>query len=645
MREGLRSSIEYKKFLESFKPRNISLYERLCNFFDRVNVPMPKSLKQKYQEEIDFCHLNITPNGAFITSFVVPALLFIFISIFFALFGLLSQGIILLNFIFSVIIFYYLFTYTHFSSLYFRSNAAADMALSIVYMAISLKTTPNLERAISFTASNLSGPLGMDFKKATWDLQTGNVLSATEALDNLAKKWKNESQEFVDAISLIKSSIGQTPSAAEKSINEAISTMLYGTKERMKKYARNMRNPLKILYAFGLLLPMLTLVFIPMVIIFMPEISQPELFAFFYNLILPASLFLFLRQYFYAKPYSYHQIELKNLESYRKQRKIMSLIITLISLPLIFFLSYQLISITSIFSEEQFFLSLFVIVITALSISSYCFILSYFNKEKNQEIMKIETELPIALFQLASESRSGKPIEMILDEVKPKIRETKIVNFFDDVSSNIKFGKTFKAAVLNSVIKYPSRILSAVMKTITDIADKGVSYLSSAINSISTYLKEAEEVKNSTDEILSDVTSEMSLQAMVFAPVILGIVVSLMAFVLYTFSFFGGSLEELQKFFGRGGVGTAALTGFQFLFQIGKQVPFHYFQIIVGTYLIEIVITITYFLGSIKYGDDEIGKMGEIGKILFTALIIYISINILMYLFMTVFFNLTQVSM
>jgi hypothetical protein len=60
-------------------------------------------------------------------------------------------------------------------------------------------------------------------------------------------------------------------------------------------------------------------------------------------------------------------------------------------------------------------------------------------------------------------------------------------------------------------------------------------------------------------------------------------------------------------------------------------------------YLIEIVVMLSYFLGSIKYGDDEIGKMGEIAKVLFIATILYVGINVSMYLFMNVFFNLTQV--
>jgi len=641
-------SKEYRKFLEGFSIKKMSLYEKVCNILDKVRLPMPESMRKKYREEIDFCHLNVTPNGVFVTSIAVPIFTFVLFTLFFTALGKLSIGLAIMNLILSSIIFYYLFTYIHFHTLYFRSSAASEMALSIVYMVVSLRTSPNLERAIAFTASNLSGPLGTDFKKVLWDIEIGKYLSVTDAINDLANKWKSESQEFVDAISLIKTSIGQTPTSAEKSLNEALSTMLYGTKERMKKYALNMRTPLNILYAFGILLPMLTLIFIPMVIIFLPEYSQPELLAFFYTIVLPASVFLFLRQYFYARPYSFHQVEIKNLQSFKEQKKITALLIGAISIPLTIYILYLLSLTASVFSIEQFFLSLATIVILAFSLSAYFFITSYSHMERNEDIIKIENELPVVLFQLGSSMRSGKPIETVIDEIKPKIREMKISNFFNDTISNIKFGMTFEKAIFDerqgAIKKYPSRILSAIMKAITDIASKGASYLSNTMTSISTYLKEAEEVKNATDEILSEITSQMYTQAIVFAPVAMAIVVSLMALVLYVFSFFSYSIEDLQKFLGSGGVGTAAMSGFQFLFQLGKQIPFHYFQIMVGVYLVETIFMLTYFLGALKYGDDEINKMQETGKIMFIGIVIYAVITILVYLFIVSFMNLSQLS-
>jgi hypothetical protein len=627
----------YRKFLEAeYYHRKFSVYERVCNFFDRIKLPLPKDLERKFQDEINFCHLRVTPNGVISTSIALPILLFLFLSSTFYILGLFSIAMLLMIVVLCLVIFYYLFSYTSFLTKCFRAKAAAEMSLAVIYMSISLKINASLESAVAFAASNLSGPLGLDLKKILWDLTSGNLLSVIVGLDKLAEKWKSENEEFVDALSLLKSAVNEPPARMERNIKEAVRIMADGTKVRMKRYAMAMRSPLKILNAFGILLPLLVLIFFPVLVVFVPEIARPELLVFSYIFLLPVSVYLFLRQYFFTKPYSYHQVEIKNLEGFQRQKTIALYLSAFVGLILSAYLFYRLFIIQTIFSNEQFLYSYLIILILSLCVVMYSFLSSFGNLKKNEEVLKIESELPVAFFQLSVASDTGKPIEKNIEDLLPRIRTLKISEMFKKILYNITtFGMTLESAVfaknVGVIQSYPSKIISVAFKLLVDISKKGMLFLSMALRSISEFLKDADEVNSATEEILSETTSDMQIQAWIFAPLSAGIVVGLMAIVIYVFSFFGTNLQELEKFMGESGLGEVGVSSFSFLFNIGKQIPFHYFQLIVGIYMIEMVFIISGFLGELNYGDDEINKLFELGKIMLAAIAVYSVVVLLLY--------------
>jgi len=607
--------------------KKLNWYERLCSIFSHVRLPIPKALRKRYQEEIDFCHLEVSPEAVFSTALLLPTVVAILLLLVFQALNILSTTLTFIVLLFSCILFYYLLNYTRFLTIYYRSKAASEMTLAIVYMSTAMKIDQNLESAIAFAASNLSGPLGLDLKNILWELQTGKKYSAVVALDELAEKWKAESEEFVDALHLIKASSVESPERMEKNLKEAVDLMLSGTKTRMKKYVIEMRTPLQIISTFGILLPLLFLVFVPILIIFTPEIARPELIIFSYDFFLPAIIYLLLKQYFYTRPYSYHQIEMLRLEAYRRQKKILFVVFLSIGLTSTFFL-FKLFSYKEIFSNEQFNYSLLFVLSLGLSAAFYYLFSSFNYLEKNKEIEQIENELPVALFQLSIESSTGKPFEVSVEEMIPRIKETKIKDLFEKVISNIKnLGMSLESAFFDknygALVAYPSRILEATLKVVIDISKRGAYLLSSALKTISSFLMDAGEVNNITEEILSEISSEIQIIHLIFAPLTSGIIVGLMAIVIYLFAQFGQSLQNLEQWLATSGFKSVGIGTFGFFLNIDKLLPFPYFQIVVGIYLLELVYILSSFLGEIRHGDNEVNKSFDIGKALFLALIIY----------------------
>ena len=611
--------------------RNLTRFEKVCKAFGKVKLPIPKSLEKKLQEEIDFCHFEVSPSEIFSTSIFLPAT-FMLISYFILNFaGLATFDIIASFFMVTTVIFYFILNYTKFQTIYYRSKFSSEMALSIIYMSISLQTSKNLERAVSFAANNLSGLLGLDLKRAIWNVQSGKSISISEELSKIAEKWRKESQEFVDAISILKDSIVLTEDQFQKSLNEAIEIVLQKTKTRMKEYAMSLKTPLNIVNSFGVLLPLLAMIFLPIATIFLPEMIKVTFISVLYVAILPSIVYFLFRQYFYSRPYSYHQIEFST-GKYKKRKLTISiasltLLLTII-LPLLIFVS------KSKFSDSVFLASMGVTVSIGLIVFLSGYIYTSGLEKINKKILKFEDELPTATYQLASVCRSGKPIETILENSSYFLKDLEIKEIFAEASTKIKSGYNLEGAFFDEKIgalkDCTSRIIKVVIRSMLDLANKGSFAISKALDAISRFLDDAKDVNKFTDEVLDEITSEMKITVYVFAPLAAGIVVGLLSMITIVFYSFAPSFQELEKTLS-GKEYKTALESISWLLNLTKAIDLSQFQIVVGLYMIEIVIMISYFLGELKYGEDEVNKIKDISKTVLIALIIYSLFSIGLY--------------
>ncbi|MHA1859772.1 MAG: hypothetical protein ACTSVF_01570 [Candidatus Asgardarchaeia archaeon] len=620
----------YKSFLEAeYARRKPSLYERLCRTLSIIPVSLPKGERERIKSEIEFCHLRITPEEVFSFSITAP-LIFLFLSFLTLNFlGLLSFTFVFMCVVLSLLIFFYLYTYTNFMTKYFRVKASTEMSLAVIYMAISLRINKSLESAVTFAAQNLTGPLGMDLRKMMWDVGTGKLLSVSEGLEWLSRKWKEESEEFVNAISILKSAVDQPPTVLEKSVREAVDLMKYGTKERMKKYALNLRNPLRIINAFGILLPMIVLILFPTLVLFLPSVVSREIIIFTYVFLLPMSVYLFLRKYLFTKPYSYHQSRISETKRFKSAKRIGLILSTLFLISSLFFLK-GVVSSEKEFSDTIFLQTLAAIVLISFSMITFTLVSSFRFLSRNEDIRVMESELPVSLLQLSTISSLGKPVEKGMEELLPKITGMRIKKFFEEVVYNMRsFGMTLEESIFDEKVgvmkKYPSRVIANTFRMLVSISKKGMSFLSVALKSFSEFLKDADEINNDTEEILSETTSNMQIQALVFAPLSAGIVVGLMAIVMNVLVFFGSSMEGIGEIMGETGFEKTITSPFlASLLSVGKEFPFHTFHLTIGIYMILMVLILSYFLSGLSYGDDEVRRMFEMGKMLTIGLLVYV---------------------
>ncbi|NCO97040.1 MAG: hypothetical protein COY38_03170 [Candidatus Aenigmarchaeota archaeon CG_4_10_14_0_8_um_filter_37_24] len=625
------------------KAKKTSVYEKLCNFSERIlSIPFPEKMQKKFQEPIDFCHLYITPAGVLSFTILFTAG-FSLLSVLLTAIGIIPFKLMLILFSGILGMGYFIFRYPSYYVTQYKIKATSEMVLTVLYLTVSMKVRSNLENAVIFAATNLKGPMGSDLSELMWDVYNGKYYSVEVALDDFIKKWKLGNEEFTQAINLIKTSLYQSYAERDKVLEEAVEIVLLGSKNQMKDYSRELRSSLTLLNALGILLPIIGLIFFPMIAVFMPDTVKPIALVIGYNISLPIVIFLLMRSFLTKRPTTFHQPEIIEIKKSIFQ-KIFSLKI-IIPVLMIILLSgfglYKLLSSQEHFSFGLLLYSLLVLVGVSGGIISYSFLDSMPKMKAKNKIVEMESELHMVLFQLGHQIRSGGSIESNILKIKTKIQELKVSDLFGSIISNIQiFGMTFQNAVFNekngAIYQYPSNLIKAILKAISEISSSGSAVLSQSLISISNYLRNISEVEEYLKDVLSEVISTMKIQALALAPLSSGIVVALTAMMISMMLSLSGWTESVQGNLGSyGPVGDLGGDIFKNILSIDKIISIHYFQLIVGFYMIEVVVMLSIFMSIIEYGDEKIQRTYDLGKNLLTAIIIYSITMIVLYLILT----------
>ncbi|MFH1256096.1 MAG: type II secretion system F family protein [Candidatus Diapherotrites archaeon] len=158
------------------------------------------------------------------------------------------------------------------------------------YMIMSMKLVPNLEKAIEFSAGHGRGKIADDFKRIIWDVQLGVYTTLSEALDNLAYRWGDFSEEFKHALMMVRASvIENTEDKRYQVLDKTMDEILESIRNKMEQYARNLSQPTTMLFYIGVLLPLILIIILPVGSSFSgAPLANPILLFLLYCIIIPA---------------------------------------------------------------------------------------------------------------------------------------------------------------------------------------------------------------------------------------------------------------------------------------------------------------------------------------------------------------------
>ncbi len=679
----------YEEFKEQYLPKHLSIYEKVCQFSEKTLPIKPdKKLIPSLQEAINTTHLNTSPVGVYSTSFVIPLGIILFGVVFFFMLPILMGGapnlfFVVFSLLAALAIMIPLQKLPGLLANRWRLKASNQMVLSIFYVVTYMRHTSNLENAINFAAEHLSPPLSLDLRKVMWDVETQKYDSMKHSLDEYLLRWKDYNMEFVESMHLIQASLLETSNDRRlNSLDKALSVILDETYEKMLHYAHGLKGPLTTLNMLGVVLPILTLVILPLVVSFMDDFRWYHLFA-MYNIALPTMVYLLGMSILTTRPggngdedvvkknpslrkYQNIVVKIGNSEQYIKPIFVVGAIgIFLLFVgffPLIWnavgFPDYGIVQdsgrVRVMEIEEAkadnwivkyYFLGyreregtgqlvgpfglgsmlLSVLIPVGIGYSTGLFYRYKTKKiiEVRKQAKKLELEFSNALFQLGNRIGDGIPAEAAFGRVAQMMADTVSGKFFNLVSVNVtNLGMSVEQAIFDhekgALRYYPSDLIESSMKVLVESSKKGPLVASQALINVSEYLKQMHRVDERLKDLLGDVISGMKSQVLFLTPVISGIVVGITSMITKILGTLGDRVSSLGENAGGAGVGGGGILQ---LFGVG--IPSYHFQIVVGLYVVQLAYILTVIGNGIENGPDKIGEESGLGLQMTKSVLIY----------------------
>ncbi len=634
------------------------LYVRFARFAGRIIRAPNKFQKIEYQAALDFLGWDLEPRDvnaagslALVLSLlaVVPAagillyMTFVTYELSYTMLFYTLGPLVLVPFLVS----FYVQNYILFAAKKERMLATSSISDVVNYLTMSMKLSPNLERAISFAAEHATGKIAEELKQLDWEIRTGVHASAEEALDKLAYKWGAYSDEFKHALMLIRSSTIEVDEAKRSLIlDKAVSDTLEGIKENMNAYAGEMRQPSIYLYYMGVLLPLLLIILLPIgSIMARLPFSRTPFIILFYNILVPLAVFVFARNIIGKRPPVYTAPEIPDdFPGLPKKGRIrigksevpavlLGLVAALAIIGLFsLFLDpvlnpyppewnvqarenwYPLFSLTGVFLGGAVFSSIVL------------YSLSHAKRKAQKEIMGMENEFQDSVYLLASRLGENRPVEEAVEYTASFLGDTPLGRFYQRTADNIRnLGMTLDAAffdpVYGSLKTVPSRLIRGAVRVMVDAMSLGVQQAARALISLSLQIRDSQKVRERIVGILKEITGMMRSIVLFIGPIVLGITTSLQGIVVST-------LKRVSET-GLAG-GTASIPGVNLpMVSFGSPEALAgtpgpmLFMIIMAVFMVELTVLLVYFITRVEEGENNTVLYHELAKTLPIALALF----------------------
>ena len=269
--------------------------------------------------------------------------------------------------------------------------------------------------------------------------------------------------------------------------------------------------------------------------------------------------------------------------------------------------------------------------------SLFVFYRNIYKRKAQLDILKMESEFKDSLYILASRLGENKPVEEALKHTSRFLPDFKISQaVFGKTVENIELlGLPLQAAVFDknygSLRNIPSKTIQTGMKIMVDSVKLGVNVAARTLISLSLQLRNSEKVNETLRVLISDTTGMMTTMAVFIAPIVLGVTTALQKVVMLTLATIYNSninqtLDTLGNVSGSVPFNVPDVSGMG-LNVTGESLalmatPIE-FLLIVGIYVIELVIIMTYFTTKIQE-DNKLLFFINIAKALPIAVAVFL---------------------
>ncbi len=661
---GRGYSREYQQYKEEEQhEREKTDYERLClKASELLNLKAGEGTHDKLMPPLRLLDWDITP-GMVLSATVLLGFGSFMVWFFMFVFNMLVGPVIPNSLMFLLISVPLAATaYTYYKPVYAAKNkvirSSGEMILSILYMVVYMRSSPNLEGAVRFAALNLNGPISKDLKGVLWDVEVGNHNNVQDALESYTKRWKNYNDDFLESLQLLEAAMNEPDeNRREDLLQDSIDRILDGTQEKMKHYAQGLKTPVMILNAMGAMLPVLGMIMLPLVSVFMGDAIRPIHLIMMFNILLPGFLYWLMQRILSSRPPTVSSQPVSKdalpergnyaIDFMGETRRIpvwpIGVVIFFV-IALYGIVGYLLApffypapdinpnNVVSVFTGggelaplPMLMRSVSITFGLGLGIGVTKILGNVERRNAEQHLRDIESQFPNALFQLGNKISGGTPIELALEEAAEATSDLEISDLFNKASRNVReMGMTFEEAVFNdkygALHQFPSQMIETVMKAILESSEKGTHMAAMAMMTISRYLENIHKTQERLNDLMEESTTTIEMLAYLLAPVVSGVAVGMSQTIITAMFKLSTVFSGGQQFNQTQGQ-TQQFSGI--LGNLDAAIPPELLQFVVGIYLIQLLYILGTFYMKITEGENVTYRNMFIGKVLISGMFFY----------------------
>jgi Flp pilus assembly protein TadB len=469
-----------------------------------------------------------------------------------------------------------------------RIRGLGEFPVLINYLTMSMRVTPNLERATAFAAENVEGPLGTGLKDTLRRTCLRAHPEVGEALSSFAERWGKWCEDLKRSIYLLRSSVSERAEAARlQTLDRALELSLRGARDRMRDFAAGLHLPTLLIYSMGVLLPLVLVAILPVLSIINISIGVPQIFV-IYCVVLPLAVYILSHWALAKRPATFPPPKVP-IEIDRAR--------ALLSAGL---LATALVGAGLLSQAADEIRAILFLWAPTLGVVLYLHLTTAQAFERRGRVERMEREFCDSLVQLGNRVSEGRPAEDALEHVANTMRGSEVEGLFTQASANIRLGGMGLRASLfdperGALRGVHSKMIHSVLRLLIDVIERSTRVAGAAILRTADHLRELKQVELDIRRSLGEIVTSMRSVALFFAPFIAAIAARMQGLL--------ASKTASVGFLGSGtGVSSAA-----FLF-------------VLGLYVVLLTAILMSYAVEIELGNDPLAKRAVIARGLPVAL-------------------------
>jgi hypothetical protein len=386
-------------------------------------------------------------------------------------------------------------------------------------MAMSMSTSPSLERAVIFASRSSRDALGKRLAQASWDVLTRSLPDVESALAELASSLDHENHALRQSLYLFTASSHEaTKDGMERLMEKAHEISLQGLKDAAEHYVAGLSTPVMVIFALGILFPIMLLSIVPLfalagttpyeaTVVGSPTLPLASI-AFLILVIIPAACLMYSRSLLERSPMA----DMAELHLWRDRT---TLFLFLWLLPLA---AYAMM----VPVESQPYLTLAIVAIPP------CLIILKAGGRKPRTMPYAERDLILGLYQLGNRLSSGASLEKAMAEAAGARSRNEFADWCASVLHQAMMAHVPIQEAMRAVDPVPGRpLVSEAFQTVAGCAQgDGVAAGRIAVR-LARSLGEIKDCEDGVKDRLRGVVDMMRSTSLIFAPIVLGVTVGL----------------------------------------------------------------------------------------------------------------------